>query len=259
MRSTKGKARKVHQLDKVKSRKNRKANAVIILCVIVIIACALGLMKYFSKYYRAEKNFTRLQTSERDLKALHRKNHDLIGWIKIDKTKINYPVMWTPKSPEFYLRRDFKKKYSIAGTPFLDANSEVGKSANYLIYGHNIRSGTMFHCLPRYSKPAFYKEHRIIHFETLKEGKRDYKVIAAFKTETYTFRYYDYASIKNEKQFRKYIKGIKKENELGTNSKLDELEFGKNQLISLSTCSYHVSNHEGRYVVVAEYENEPSN
>ena len=65
---------------------------------------------------------------------------------------MDYPVVQTPKDPEYYLRRNFEKENSISGTPFMDEYSKIGKSKNYLIYGHNIKSGTMFHQLLKFEK-----------------------------------------------------------------------------------------------------------
>ena len=74
---------------------------------------------------------------------LFARNPDLFGWIKIEGTKLNYPVMYTPDDPEYYLRRAFDGSRSMSGVPFLDGRCFEG-CGNYLIYGHHMKNGTMF-------------------------------------------------------------------------------------------------------------------
>ena len=86
--------------------------------------------------------------------------------MKIAGTKLDYPVMYTPEEPEYYLHRAFDKSSSVSGVPFLDGNYIDG-GKNYLIYGHNMKNGTMFHTLLNYVKADFWKEHPTITFDTL--------------------------------------------------------------------------------------------
>ena len=72
------------------------------------------------------------------------KNKDCVGLLKVVDMDVNYPVMLTKQNPEFYLRRDFNKEYSYMGTPFMDANCNIGISKNLIIYGHNMKNGRMF-------------------------------------------------------------------------------------------------------------------
>ena len=80
---------------------------------------------------------------KRNLKALFNQNSDCIGWIYIPGTAVNYPVMHTPSNPQKYLRRDFCGNYSQSGVPFLDSRCDL-ESTDLIIYGHNMRNGTMF-------------------------------------------------------------------------------------------------------------------
>lgn len=102
---------------------------------------------------------------KRNLKALFNQNSDCIGWIYIPGTSVNYPVMYTPYNPQKYLRRDFYGNCSQSGVPFLDARCDL-ESTNLIIYGHNMRNGTMFSDLKNYVNAAFRKTHPIIEFET---------------------------------------------------------------------------------------------
>ena len=184
-------------------------------------------------------------------KALYRLNRDFIGWLRIDGTNIDYPVMMTPDDEEYYLRKDFNKDYSLAGTLFVDTDSNVVKpSDNVLIYGHHMQTKTMFNELAEYEDEDFYEDHKYIVFNTIYADHK-YEVIAAFKTEIKSkddtgFKYYTFFNAENEEEFDYYISNIK------SLTKYDipvSAEYG-DKLLTLSTCSYHTDN--GRFVVVAK-------
>lgn len=186
------------------------------------------------------------------VEQLRKEYGDIVGWIKVKGTRIDYPVMQTPKNPEFYLRRNFEKKYSIAGTPFLDAASDVDKSKNFLIYGHNIKSGTMFHQLLRYEKQNFYNNHKTFTYDQLVRGQQvngTYEVIAAFRTQIFpanskAFKYNHYPLIIDQKKYERYVKDCISRSSVDTGKTAD----WDKQMVTLSTCAYHVEN--GRFVVV---------
>ena len=71
-------------------------------------------------------------------------NTDMVGWISIDGTKLNYPVMQTPNEPNFYLKHNFEKEYSDLGTPSVQEDCDIAQSDNLVIYGHHIKGGKMF-------------------------------------------------------------------------------------------------------------------
>lgn len=101
----------------------------------------------------------------RDISAVLAENSDCIGWIYIDGTNINYPVMNTPYEPQRYIRRDFYGKYSSSGVPFFDSECSVD-SDNIIIYGHNMTNGTMFAMLEEYYSEQFFFSHPVIEFQT---------------------------------------------------------------------------------------------
>lgn len=124
---------------------------------------------------------------KRNLKELLKQNSDCIGWIYIPGTAVNYPVMHTPSNPQKYLRRDFYGNYSQSGVPFLDARCDL-KSTNLIIYGHNMRNGTMFSELKNYVNADFRKTHPIIEFETA-NGIYKFNVIDVKITDTTDEKY----------------------------------------------------------------------
>ncbi len=181
--------------------------------------------------------------------ALHEKNPDLFGWIRIRDTKLDYPVMHTPADPEHYLHRAFDGSYALSGVPFLDGNCYEG-CGNYLIYGHKMKSGTMFSILLSYDDQEFWRKHPVISFDTL-NGQGEYEVLAAFYAEIYPqnqsdgFRYYQYTDLTDEAVFEEYLAQVQDAALYDTGV---TAEYG-DSLITLSTCSYHTEN--GRFVVVA--------
>ena len=114
---------------------------------------------------------------------MYAQNSDLVGWVSIPGTRIDYPVMQTKDNPDFYLKHAFDKSYSSYGVPYVQENCDIGISDNLVLYGHHMNNGSMFSDLCKYESEDFYREHKIIHFDTL-ESFGEYEVIAAFKTVT---------------------------------------------------------------------------
>jgi len=178
-------------------------------------------------------------------------NPDMVGWISIAGTKLNYPVMQTPNNPNFYLKHNFDKTYSNYGCPYVQENCDVQKpSDNLIIYGHHMNDGSMFAGLMKYKEQSFWEEHKTISFDTLTD-RCEYEVVAVFKTVVYTdsaesFRYYQFTDAENEAEFDEYIAKCK---ELALYDTGISAEYG-DKLITLSTCEYSRTN--GRLVVVAK-------
>ena len=123
---------------------------------------------------------TEQPAAERNIQTLIAENADCIGWLSIDGTNISYPVMHTPSDPQKYLRRNFYGKYSQSGVPFLDGRCDL-QSTNLIIYGHNMRNGTMFSNLKKYVDREFLNAHRTVKFETV-DGIRYYTVTEVLKS-----------------------------------------------------------------------------
>lgn len=126
--------------------------------------------------------------AERNIQALIAENADCIGWLSIDGTNISYPVMHTPSDPQKYLRRNFYGKYSQSGVPFLDGRCDL-QSTNLIIYGHNMKNGTMFSDLKRYVDRDFLNAHRTVKFETA-DGVQTFTVTKVLRTDI-TDAWYD--------------------------------------------------------------------
>ena len=181
----------------------------------------------------------------KDYSELFNMNKDMIAWIKINGTTLDYPVMQTKDRPNYYLRKNFYKEYSYYGTPYLQENCDINNSDNLIIYGHHINNSKMFGVLESYKNKNFYDEHNVIDFIT-KDNKYSYKIIYVFKTSaTKGFKYYEYCNFEDESRFNTF------------NNKCKELAFYNtdvsvcydDKLLTLSTCDYSISN--GRIVIVA--------
>lgn len=183
-------------------------------------------------------------------RELREENPDFYGWLSIPGTQLDYPVMHTPDDPERYLRRAFDGQYSVSGTPFLDGACFAG-CGNYIIYGHMMRNGSMFAPLKEYADQAFWQEHPVIRFDTPEEAA-EYEVLAVFyarayrRNETDVFRYYKYTDLTDEARFNAYLEQARAAALYDTGV---TAQYG-DELLTLSTCSYHTSN--GRFVVVAK-------
>ncbi len=129
------------------------------------------------------KPTTKLPAITRNIPLLQEMNSDCVGWIYIKGTKVNYPVMYTPKNPEKYLKRNFYGNSSGSGVPFIDSRCTL-KSANIIIYGHNMKNQTMFGGLRKYLNASYLASHPTIEFETA-NGLTYYKIIDVRKTDVF--------------------------------------------------------------------------
>lgn len=180
---------------------------------------------------------------------LYLDNPDMVGWIKIEDTDINYPVMQTPNYEDYYLHRNFDGEYSFRGCIYVEESCDVfAPSDNVIIYGHNMKDGSMFGYLCKYVDQSFCEEHRYITFDTILE-QRTYEIVAVFKTSASVgkgFEYNAFIDASSEEDFEEFASTIM---ELAMYDLGTEISYG-DKLIMLSTCEYTLNN--GRLVVVAK-------
>ena len=185
------------------------------------------------------------------VKTLQEENSDIVGWLEIENTSINYPVLQGTDN-EYYMTHNYKKQKSKNGSIFLNKDYDWSiPSNNLLIYGHNLNNGTMFQELLKYSDKNFYINHPTIRFTTEKEDS-EFEIISVFKskvyykTDTNVFRYYYFINPKTEAEYNNYVESAKN----ASLYNIDSTATYGDQLITLSTCSYHVK--DGRFAVVAK-------
>ena len=243
-------------------------------CAIVFVACGAYIADYYMKSNTAQSSLENIAGSSSDLAELYEENRDLVGWIKVDGTAIDYPVMQSTEEPQRYLRKGFDREYSLAGTPFLAAESTIGSedvggassSLNWLIYGHNMKSGTMFHDLLKYEDREFCEKHPTFTFSHIVRNragypKRDasgnvqftepeeYVIVACAYSQIYDkkdtcFKYYNYGLITSPEQLREYLDGVSQIAEY----EIKPLQSADGRFVTLSTCAYHVE--DGRFFIV---------
>ncbi len=185
-----------------------------------------------------------------EYKNLYNSNKRLIGWLKIDDTNIDYPVMQTTDN-EYFLTHNINQQKDRNGALFLDKDCDVlAPSTNLIVYGHHMRSGNMFGTLDKYSSEEYYKEHPVIQFDSIYE-KGTYEVMYVFRSKIYNeedvvFKYYQFIDAMSQQEFDSNMQ------EMAAMSLYDTgvtASYG-DRLLTLSTCDYYVD--DGRFVVVAK-------
>lgn len=251
-------------------KKNKVKTIIRIICAIALMCCITYGIIYFIESRDVQNQTKNLLDSvqvnntiqpddeigfaqtERMLKVkdLNIQYPDLKGWIEIEGTNINYPLMQGTDN-EYYMTHDYKKEYSRWGSLFLDKEYDWSiPSSNLLVYGHNFSDGVMLADLLKYKDKSFFESHPVIKVTTPEEDA-EYEIIAVFysriyyKSEKNVFRYYFFVNAENEEEYNEFVENAKEASIYDTGK---TAEYG-DQLITLSTCEY--SQEDGRFAVVA--------
>lgn len=261
-------------------KKERRRRGILLVCALVAVGCLVyfGIYEYMT--IRTERDAQKLSSAIKDepqiftpenvddkyyaqltdpengtpivlkkYEDLYNQNKSLIGWVKIADTIIDYPVMQSVDN-EYYLDHNFHQEYDKNGSIFLDAACSIyPRSTNLIIYGHHMKSGSMFGSLQSYQSESYYQNHRYIEFDSIYE-EGTYEVMFAFRDRVYSredvnFKYYEFIDANSEEEFNSYM------NEMAAVSYYDTgvtAVYG-DHLLTLSTCDYQQDN--GRFVVVA--------
>lgn len=181
-------------------------------------------------------------------RTMKEENGDMIGWIHIEGTNVDYPVMQSPASPDYYLHRDFHKQNSSYGTPYLDEYCKyTDPRTSLLIYGHHMKNGSMFASLEHYTDRAFYEEHPFVQFDTLDEAGT-YEVAAVIKVDATGDQtiWQDLLFPEEETDFAGAWDRVKKQSFYDTGLELSR----EDELLALVTCEYTLK--DGRTMVIAK-------
>ena len=246
--------------------------SITIICLLTTIISGLVIYRHFKEVNKQKEMYeslaqivddtdtstevsTQLEKKEPvilpEYEELYMQNKDMVGWIRINDTNINYPVMQSIDKPNFYLKHGFDKSYTDYGCPYVAESCDLSNpSDNIIVYGHHMKNGSMFSDLEKFKKKDFWEEHKTFNFNTL-YAKQTYEIIAVFKTVVYTessseFKYFQFSDAESPEHFNNYISKCKTKAiyETGVTA-----EYG-DKLITLSTCEY--SNTNGRLVLVAK-------
>ena len=257
-------SRGVHKVDKKKHGKGIRLD-IILFVVGVILLGIYGIITFKQSkedeafeatieelYQMRDSEILEAKNNKRGpYDALFDANSDMVGWLEVPGTNIDYPVMQTKDDEEYYLHRNFFGKDDKNGTLFLDARSDLNEeSGNIIVYGHNMKSGAMFGSLEEYLDQSYEAEHSKINFYT-KTEKREYEIISVFQSKIYSnddenFKYYNCIKLATEEKFDDFYQNIKALSIYDTGV---TAQFG-DEFITFSTCSYHTKN--GRLVVVGK-------
>ena len=252
---------------KKKRKKNKLLNVMLIVFALLFAVSAGMLAKNIIQGQKEQAVFDNLATpmdntdmslTEEERTAilfeqyakLKEQNPHYIGWLNIEGTKLDYPVMHTPDDVEYYLRRSFDGSYAVSGTPFVGYGCTVD-SRLAIIYGHHMNNGTMFATLHNYKDKSFWEKHKEFRFDTV-DQLRTYEIVSVFYTEIGVegnFDYYNYSGDVSDADFDTYVQNIKALSMYDTGVDVT----ADSQLVTLSTCSYHHEN--GRFVLVAKLKN----
>ena len=180
---------------------------------------------------------------------LYQINPDLVGWIQIEGTAINYPVVQRKDHRDYYLRRDFYGTPRTCGCLYVREACDVeAPSDNITIYGHMMSDGTMFADLINYRSKAFWETHQYIRFDTLRL-RGTYQIVCVLKTSGTAgkgFAYHLFVDAEKPEDYEAFWQGCREYALYDTGLTIQPGD----KLISLSTCDYSITN--GRMVVVAK-------
>ena len=181
---------------------------------------------------------------------LYLENSDMIGWIQIEGTSIDYPGMQTPADPNYYLKHDFEKNYTDYGCPFMQADCDaLATSDNLIIYGHNMKDGSMFADLAKYGSKDFWQSHKTVWFDT-ELGSSAYEIFAVIHTtvqadDADAFPFYRFVDAASPEEFADYVSACKAQALYDTGI---SAQYG-DKLLTLSTCDNITD--DGRLLVIA--------
>ena len=193
----------------------------------------------------------------RDYKGFYEKNNnkDFVGWLRIDGTKLDYPVMQSPVSEaNYYLYRDYNGENSTRGSIYAREECDVFTPGdNVTMYVHNMKDGSMFAALNAYVDKSAWDNNSLVFFDTFNHETGEvqyhvYKIFAVFKTtanlgEGFTYQRFENAA--NQQEFDEFVSNCKKLSFYDTGV---TPQYG-DKMICLSTCEYTLDN--GRLVVAA--------
>lgn len=255
-------------------RKNEKKRKIWVGLLSLIVAGSMGyLIFYFALYGKNDAEYKELAslkqetttknevsinyTEQEDMppilkkyETLYQKNQKLIGWLTVDGTTIDYPVMQTSNN-DYYLEHNYNQEYDKNGSIFLDYTCNAAfPNDNMIIYGHNMKSGKMFGSLKKYASEDFYRQHPQIHFDTIYD-EGIYDVMYVFRSRIYSeeeivFKYYQFIDATSEDEFYSNMEEMASMSLYRTGITAN---YG-DRLITLSTCDSSETN--GRFVVVAK-------
>lgn len=244
--------------------KKTLTNLITVICIIVFAYSLFHLVKIGYMYYQNHQVLSEVQGvydnleveppsqvdfGERKIRSqfeeLQKINEDIVGWVSIEDTKVNYPILQAADN-DYYLERNFEHSNTKAGSIFMDYRNDVKEfEPNVVVYGHRMKDNSMFNSLEDFLDEDFFYDHGTIQYDTLYDSY-DAVVFSAYSTTT-DFNYIE-TDFDNPLEYLTLLSKMQDESKFEK-----EIEFDiDDQIITLSTCDYMLDPNEGRLVVHAK-------
>ena len=215
---------------------NKIVNIVLIL---IIFICIYNISEKLIEYNKADNSYEKIRV-EKEEENLYDKYEDYRGWIKIDNTNINYPIV-QGKDNSFYLDKDINKNYLSSGSIFMNYLNNGFNDENTVLFGHHMRNKTMFAQLKKYKEKEFFYGDNDIVIEVENDKVLKYKVFSAYVTDSKDN--YIKTNFDDKDQYKEFLEDIKNKSQYKSDIDVNE----NDKIITLSTCSYEFN--DARMVV----------
>lgn len=214
-------------------------NIINVVLIFIIAVCAYKIYEKSTEYKKADKSYEQIRV-EKEEENLYDKYEDYRGWIKIDNTNINYPIV-QGKDNSFYLDKDINKNYLSSGSIFMNYLNHGFNDENTVLFGHHMRNKTMFAQLKKYKEKEFFYGNNDIEIEVENGKVLKYKVFSAYITDAKDN--YIKTNFDDKDQYKEFLEDIKNKSQYKSDIDVNE----NDKIITLSTCSYEFN--DARMVV----------
>lgn len=245
---------------KTKPKNKLMSRIVTIIALSVFLYAAYGLSDVLIDYYKNRQALSEIQDMYYDIDnketnnsneirsgfdKLLEHNEDVVGWITINGTQIDYPILQAENNTD-YLTKDYNDRVTRAGSIFLDFRNEINAdNKNTVVYGHRMKDGSMFQHLTKFLDEDFLNSHQTFEYDTLYESY-EAEIFSVYNTLT-DFNYIQ-THFEDEQQYEDLLNNMKNKSRFKTNVDVNSEDL----IITLSTCDYELDENEGRLVVHAK-------
>lgn len=214
-----------------------------IVLTLIIVICAYKIIHQLKEYNDADKVYNLIREEKEESDNLFEKNIDYRGWIKIDNTNINYPILQGQDNEE-YLYKDINNEYIVSGSIFMNYLNNGFDDQNTVLFGYNMKNGTMFANLKKYKEEDFFYNNNDIEIELSNGQYLKYKVFSVYITDINDN--YTKTSFEDKDEYKEFLERIKNKSIYKSDISVNE----NDKIITLSTCSYEFD--DARLVVTGK-------
>lgn len=210
------------------------------LSIIVMVVCAVSIIRYFFSYSEVNNQLEKAQQSE--LTTLQQQNDHIVGWLTLEGTRLNNPVLQADNN-DFYLTHNYLDEKSRGGSIFADYRNAVMEDRHTIFYGHVLRNGTMFGDLSKFSEQRYAEAHPTLYYET-NEQRYALEVFAAYETTT---DFYYIETQFTDETYAQFLSDIQQRSDI----EIDVPVNVDDKIVTFSTCTTSQNDKE-RFVVHAK-------